>query len=254
MLDYALIRLFDGRSLPGVILFLLSLAFLYWLFSGRRIIFASLCGFFFFMSLPLTGKLLLFPLETGLSFHQAEMELRENPVDAVGILSTGLFRDQVTGEVIPTQSTFSRLKRAENLANKLKIPLLISGSSGPGGTSSEREILMSYLAAETNFQISEGAAGTIDHVKGISGLAKQIDAQKIAVFVPGVHTFRTVVSFKKQGIAVPVIVVGKFNSVFKFRDILPNFIGFFYWKHAIKEYVGIAYYLYKGDILFTDIF
>ncbi|MEH6403269.1 MAG: ElyC/SanA/YdcF family protein [Sneathiella sp.] len=254
MFDYALIRLFDGQSLPGVILFLLSLAFLYWLFTGRRIIFASLCGFFFFMSLPLTGKLLLFPLESGLSFHQAENALAAEPVDAVAVLSNGMFRESVTGDVVPTPTTFSRLKRAEDLANTLNVPLLISGFLEPGESASERDVLISYLKAETNFFFSEGASSTTEHVKAIVGLAGQIDARKIAIFASGAHTLRTVASFKRYEIQVPVVVARELNSAFNLKDTLPNFIGFFYWKHAIKEYVGIAYYLFQGEIQFSDLF
>lgn len=254
MLDYALIRLFDGRSIPGVILVLLFLAFLYWLFTDRRIIFASLCSFFFLMSIPLTGKILLYPLESGLSFAQAEKKLLAEPVEAVAVISSGWYRDRVTGDVVPTEGTYSRLKRGEKLASLLEVPLLISGATKPGWASAKDYTLVSYLKENTKYVFSDGAAGTVDHVKSVVTLADKVGAKKVAVFVSGIHTYRTVVSFKKYDIDIPVVVVGKVNSVFRLKDLLPNFIGFFYWKHAIKEYVGIAYYLYQREISLSDLF
>ncbi len=248
MLDYALENLVDGISLPGIILILLLPAFLHFLLTGKRWIFSSLFFFFFLMSLPLSGKLLLYPLEIGVPFGKVKTEELAGKVDAVAVISNGLHRDYLVDASMPNTSSFSRVKRGALLAVELDIPLLLSGTVDKDQGRTDGEILADLVEEKERLYVISGAAGTAEHGANIRKLAADIGAKRLVVFVSGIHAYRTKLTVENEDVSVPVIIVGKRDSSFRKRDLIPSFIGFFYWKHALKEYIGLVYYALNGRL------
>ncbi len=240
MLDYALKYLIDGPSLPGLLLLLLPMVALYAVWRKRFRLFGVVLSLFFLMSLPVTGKLLLLPLETGVLYEELDQQALEGQVQAVAMISGGLYQDGVTRAVMPSTSTFSRLKRAELLARDLGVPLIVSGTDQFPGSDKEIHILANLLEDQNSALTISGADGTGTHARHIARLAEAHYIDKVAAFISGNHAQRFQWHLEAAGIQVPVVVVGLRDSVFEPADILPSFIGFFYWKHAMKEYAGLA--------------
>lgn len=248
MLDYALLRLVDGISLPGVVLIVMPLAFLHWWITKKRWILAPLLILFMIMSLPFTGKALLYPLEIGQLSKFVKVEDVQGKVDAVVVLSTGLHFDRPTGFTVASTSTFSRVKRGELLARKLAVPLIISGVVNRHGPKTDQEILPALLETTDNLLFVDGANGTSDHAHNVKQVSAKTEIKRIAIFVTGIHAYRTAAVFEKAGFDVPFVLVGAKDAVFRKMDIIPSFKGFFYWKHALKEYAGLLYYYWNGEI------
>ncbi len=240
MLDYALKYLIDGPSLPGLLLLFLPVVTLYAVWRRRFRLFGFIAFLFFLMSLPVTGKLLLLPLETGTLYEELDQQTLKGQVQAVAVISGGLYQDSVTKAVMPSTSTFSRLKRAELLSRDLKVPLILSGTDQFPGSDQEIRALTDLLEDQDAALTLSGADGTGAHAGQIAGVAKAHHVETVAAFISGNHALRLQWHLEAEGIKVPVIVVGLRDSVFEATDILPSFIGFFYWKHAMKEYAGLA--------------
>lgn len=248
MLDYALNALVDGLSLPGILLIVLPLALCHWMKTNRRWLFLPVCLLFVFMSVPVTGKLLLLSLEIGTVYADVDPGSYKDAVDAVAVLSGGLYTDTAANFSVPHTASYSRLKRGEMLAAQWDVPLIISGTDDTDGGRSDSDILGSF-AGSTVWQIrTSGARGTADHAENIRKAVKGSDIKRLAVFVSGIHAYRTKLVFEENGFDVPLVIVGLRDSVFKLSDIVPSFIGFFYWKHALKEYAGLAYYFATGRL------
>ena len=246
MLNYALTYLIDGPSLPGLLLLLLPVVTLYAVWRKRFRLFGFIAFLFFLMSLPVTGKLLLLPLETGTLYEELDQQDLKGQVQAVAVISGGLYEDSVTRAVMPSTSTFSRLKRAELLARDLKVLLIVSGTDQFPESDTEIRVLTDLLEDQDAVLTVSGASGTGGHARQIAGVAKTQNIETVAAFISGNHALRLQWHLEAAGIEVPVVVVGLRDSVFEPADILPSFIGFFYWKHALKEYAGLARLWFNG--------
>ncbi|MBL4906972.1 MAG: YdcF family protein [Sneathiella sp.] len=248
MLDYALERLVDGISLPGIVLILLPIALLHWWFTKKRWVLAPVSLFFVVMSLPVTGKLLLYPLEIGIPFKDVKADSLKGKIDAIAVISSGLHHDYLTGASVPNTTSFSRVKRAELLALQLNIPLILSGTIQTDGDKTDAEVLAGLVKDREGLLLISGATGTSDHAKNVQRITEGSNINRLAVFVSGIHAYRTEAVFKNVGFDVPIVIVGLRDSVFGKKDIIPSFIGFFYWKHALKEYAGLVHYYMNGKI------
>lgn len=248
MLDYALHRLVEGISLPGILLVLLPIAFLHLSITGKRWIFLPIFLFFSAMSLPVTGKILLYPLEIGIPFEKVKVDDWAEKIDAVVVISNGLHLDRQVVAAIPNASTFSRVKRGERLASQLDLPLILSGTAHKDGKKLEAEILETLLERREKLVLISGATGTFEHAINVSQAVQHRNLKRLAVIVSGIHAYRTVAAFQKAGLEVPIVIVGLRYSTFHWQDIIPSFNGFFYWKHALREYAGLVYYWWHGRI------
>lgn len=246
MLDYAFSQLIDGMSLPGILLITFVLLFLYWIISGKRALFLFNCFLLVMMSLPVTGKLLLSPLDVGVLFEEVKDDQLFGKVDAIAVIAGGAHKDPQSDALMPSMTSFSRLKRAELLLNDLDVPLILSGSDD----SAEGELL--YLSerfeADNELHLSFDASGTAEHAANIARIMSSQGLKKVAVFVSGIHAYRTKAALEKYDVEVPIVIIGVQDSDIGLTDFIPGFEGFFYWKHALKEYAGLMLYSWKGII------
>lgn len=246
MLDYALEQLIDGISLPGILIITLPVMVLLSAMTGRRWYVRVNLFLLIVMSLPVTGKMLLLPIDIGVRFEHAEVLLQKGDVDAIAVVASGAHTDAVTGALLPSMTSFSRVTRAQRLVHKLDVALIISGADQDG--QSELPFLVSELEIENRLLLSFGANGTAEHAANIARLARSENLEKIAIFVSGIHAYRTRAALMRQNVSVTMIVVGLNDTDVTWRDFVPGFEGFFYWKHALKEYAGLAVYRWQGLI------
>jgi hypothetical protein len=143
-------------------------------------------------------------------------------------------------------TSFSRVMRAQVLVERLEVPMIISGSDQDG--QSEIPFLVGELELEQRLLLSFGANGTAEHAANIARQLQSEKLDRVAVFISGIHAYRTRAALQKQGVDVRVMIVGLNDSDLGWADFVPGFDGFFYWKHALKEYAGLAAYYWKGLI------
>ncbi len=246
MLDYALEQLADGISLPGILLILLPLTLVISAISGRNRYFLINSLALIAMSFPVTGKLLLVPIDIGIRYEPALQQIRSGEADVVVVVASGAHKDEMTTALMPSMASFSRVKRAEVLANKLELPLVLSGSDPDGR--SELPFLVERIDLQREVYLTFGAAGTAEHAANIARQMVSANLKRAIVFVSGIHAYRTRAALQAHNISVPFVVVGLNDTDLGWRDFIPGFEGFFYWKHALKEYAGLAAYSWKGLI------
>jgi uncharacterized SAM-binding protein YcdF (DUF218 family) len=246
MLDYALEQLMDGISLPGLLLILLPISLLLtWVTSQRRYLYLVVV-FLIGLSLPVTGKLLFAPIDIGIKYPLAEARLSAGDADAIVVIAGGGQIDHFTGKRFPTAGSFAKLKKAELLAEKLNLPLVVSASDG--ADKGEMPYLLDQLDRQLEMFLSYDSETTLDHAANIAGIMKAKDFTKAIVFVSGNHAYRTKAVLEKLDVEVIAVVVGINDSDLSWRAFIPRFEGFFYWKHALKEYAGLIYYKWEGHI------
>lgn len=253
MIDYSLSQLIDGPSLPGVLLIVLPLVLLWAWISGRRGLLYVLLGLFLILSLPVTGKLLLYPLEIGVLVGGMKGDNDDKEIDAVAVISNGLQRDLELDLAVLSASSLFRVKQAENLAKRYKVPLLISGTLDPFFPEKEQELLEDLFKGREDISIAAKAHGTLVHADNIARLAEKREVRRLVLFVSGIHALRTRAVLRSKQLDVPFVVAGAVDSTFSWSDFIPSFNGFFYVKHALKEYAGLAAYLYKGQVKFIHL-
>ncbi len=246
MLDYMLTQLMDGMSLSGVLLIALPLTVLVAWFTGRRWYLRLNLLLLIFMSFPITGKMLLQPIDIGVRYEMAKTQLKAGDVDAIAVIASGAHTDPLTQSLLPSMTSFSRVMRAQILVEALEVPLIISGSDQDG--QSEIPFLVSELEIDQRLLLSFGAKGTAEHAANIARQLQSEKLQRVAVFISGIHAYRTRAALQKQGVDVRMMIVGLNDSDLDWSDFVPGFEGFFYWKHALKEYMGLAIYYWKGLI------
>jgi len=253
MIDYSLSQLIDGPSLPGVLLIVLPLVLVWAWVSGRRGLLYVLLGLFLILSLPVTGKLLLKPLEIGVLVGGMEADNSEGAVDAVAVISNGLQRDLELDLAVLSASSLFRVKQAESLALRYQVPLLISGTLDRFFPEKEQELLEELFKGREDISIASKAHGTLVHAENIARLSEKREVRRLVLFVSGIHALRTRAVLRSKQLEVPFVVAGVVDSTFSWEDFIPSFNGFFYVKHALKEYAGLAAYLYDGRIKFKDL-
>ncbi|GLQ07847.1 YdcF family protein [Sneathiella chinensis] len=248
MLDYAFRKLIDGMSVPGLFLILLPLTLIYWLLTRRRGLFLTNILLLIFLSIPLTGKIILKPLEVGTLYQDLDAASLTGRVDVVAVISSGVHIDRYLREGVPTPTTFSQVRRAVKLSDRLGVPLIISGGSIRNGGLRESDYLTGLAAGRPNVYATDGAAGTIGHVQDIARLCKEKDFRHPLVFVAGHHALRTRLALQSYGVRDPLLVSTFRDSALRLKDVVPNFSGYLYWRQAIKEYAGLVYHIAGGQI------
>ncbi|MBL4666589.1 MAG: hypothetical protein JKY04_04370, partial [Sneathiella sp.] len=113
MLDYALEQLVDGVSLPGILLVTLPLCLIYRWVTARQKLFYLNVIFLIIMSLPVSGKLLLVPIDMGTPFEAVKPEDLRGKIDAIAIIASGAITDDHSSAISPSRASIFRLRRAE---------------------------------------------------------------------------------------------------------------------------------------------
>ncbi|OUR76839.1 hypothetical protein A9Q83_13050 [Alphaproteobacteria bacterium 46_93_T64] len=248
MLDYALEQLVDGISLPGVLLITLPIFLIFAWISSRRGLFYANTVCLIAMSLPITGKALLIPIDVGTPFEDVKLDEIGDQVDAIALIASGAVKDKHSNIVVISTGALFRLKRAEALVQKVPLPLIVSGVEGMFGQNLKPQGLTDILDVPDKLIEISGAKGTAEHAVKIASVMEKLKIKRLAVFVTGIHAYRTKRVLEAHNLQVPLVIVGLNDAVFGWRDLVPSFNGFFYWKHALKEYAGLIVYKWHDII------
>ncbi|WP_169544159.1 YdcF family protein [Sneathiella aquimaris] len=257
MMDYVLTFLVDGLSLPGLVLIALPFAFFDWLSLGRRKFLFYTLGCFILMSLPVTGKALLWPLEIGVLYSEIPDGEAPAGIQAIAVISNGTETDRQIGAEAIAPTSYFRFLKAASLARQSGVPLLVSGTARNGdGKTTDIEYIQTV--AQQQFQDVEikyqgGARSTTDHVTHLVKMSGEVGASKILLLTTGHHALRSRALLRAHKIAPDPVVVGVRHASFLPTDLLPSFEGFYFWKLALKEYVGLMKYWLDGVLSISDL-
>jgi len=242
---------------PGLILLLAFLGLLLqlrWRRLGRTLVGTSLI-LLFVLSLPLTGRALVAPLETTPPLPTATLSPDEARKQAGAIVVLGGGRYAPAAEYGDTdavgEATLHRLRYAVWLHRRTGLPLLVTGGAPFGERVSEAALMQESL--ENDFQLRpKWAEARSRNTQENAGFSKEILAaagiRKIYLVTHAWHMPRAQWAFVNAGFDVVPAPMG-FSALGKGElDVLgylPSMHGLSLSSRALHERLGLAWYKHK---------
>jgi uncharacterized SAM-binding protein YcdF (DUF218 family) len=242
---------------PGAILLLALLGLLLqwrWRVLGRALVGLSLAALFI-LSLPLTGRALVAPLETAPPLPAAALSPEEAREQAGAIVVLGGGRYAQASEYGDTDAvnaaTLHRLRYGAWLHRRTGLPLLVSGGAPFGEETAEAALMQESL--ENDFQIRPKWAETRSrNTQENAVFSKEILAaagiRKIYLVTHAWHMPRAQWAFVNAGLDVVPAPMG-FTTLSKGErgglGYLPSAHGLSMSSFALRERLGLAWYKYK---------
>lgn len=214
-------------------------------------------------SLPLTGKALLVPLVNAAPYY--------NPVDvgadnrkftAIVVFLAGAYVDP-DGRWWPLKGSIRRTVTGRQLQRSTDLPMILSGGAPIPGQVPETEVTAQYLDLSTSNTILENSArDTYESGEAVARiLAERFpdSAQPRVILVTGgSHMARASAVLRRFGVepfaapVAPIPVDHRLATSFVF-DAIPSARGMGIVRGAVREYIGIGWYLLSGRIRMRDL-
>ncbi len=242
---------------PGLILLLALLGVLLqlrWRLAGRLLVGLSLV-LLFILSLPLTGRALVAPLETTPPLPTATLAPDEARQQAGAIVVLGGGRYPQASEYGDTDAvnaaTLHRLRYAAWLHRRTGLPILVTGGAPFGEPTAEAALMQESL--ENDFQIRPKWAETRSrNTQENAAFSKEILAaagiRRIYLVTHAWHMPRAQWAFVNAGLDVVPAPMG-FTTLGKGEreglGYLPSARGLDLSSLALRERLGLAWYRYK---------
>ena len=235
-------------SVPVPLIILLVFGVLFWNYrrlSFILIVFAT--GLLVILSLPVTSRLLTYPL----SMEQYLKSGQE--VDAVLVPTAGMFLDP-SGRWWSNNTGVVRAVRGRQLSQKLDIPLIISGGSPRTEPVSEAEVLVEQLGLGGELLIVEkDADNTWETAVAVSSIMSRLGGGRVLLVTSRVHLKRMAATLRAQGLGVSVVAVTFPNKKKAKYSWIPSAAGMGASRGALREYIAIMHYLMNRYIKISDL-
>jgi uncharacterized SAM-binding protein YcdF (DUF218 family) len=175
----------------------------------------------------------------------------------------GIFGDRAGGWW-PTENSVLRVATARRLQHETGLPLILSGGSLGPGEPAEAEVAAAATGLSSqDAKLESTARDTAQTGRTVSEILKtgfapngEADFVPRAVIVThSYHILRTAAVLRRHGITVSAIPVSReqeFGPVIGL--FLPQREGLLSANAALHEYVGLIWYLARGDIRVRDLF
>jgi uncharacterized SAM-binding protein YcdF (DUF218 family) len=260
----AIAEFVKANLIPGSLPFLLiglALGVLL-LYAGRR---AARWGrrwltawviLYLLLSLPVTASLLAGPLDAGA--EPLDSSLPAEQVDAIVVLGGGGLTIESSGvsTQVLSESSVLRTLAGVRLYRSLDNPwVIVSGgvNEKAGLTTAESEAMRDLLIANGvpagRILVESGSEDTHDQALKIPALLEAHGVQRFLLVTSPTHMLRALLSFEKAGLdPIPVLASEHSATQHEGFPVLPSMNALDESRTALREWIGLAYYLLRGWI------
>ena len=239
--------------IPMPFLWVLLGGFIFWRWhTASRTMFALGTVFLLVACLPATGKLLLWGLVDGAS--PGDTIIGQGM--AAVIVPTGGSYDDSTGRWWPATNSMRRAVAGRQLSTHLGVPLIIVGGSPLAGQPPE-SLTVARALGLTDAEVILGTTALNSAESGaeVARLLAGQPLRRVAVVTSTVHIARISAVLRHHGFDVVALLSRKKISQLELTvtDFIPSRDGFGLTGGAMREYVGIMWYLWVGHLDMADL-
>ena len=172
------------------------------------------------------------------------------------MVPTGGSYDDGTGRWWPSANSIRRAVAGRQLALRLGVPLIIVGGSPLAGQPPE-SLTVAHALGLTNADVMLGTTARDSAESGaeVAGLLDGQPLRRVALVTSTVHVTRMSAALRHNGLQVVVVLSQRQSGdlEWRFSDFIPSRDGFGLTGGALREYVGILWYLAVGKIDVDDV-
>jgi len=202
-----------------------------------------------FLVLPLTAKIIFFPLLQTVPIWQDKTY-----VGAIVVPTGGAYQD-TNGNWHPSSESMRRVGLAATIQKKLKIPLLITGGNLREGEISEARIVADASGLDPDqVWLDEYARNTHENARALAVRLRELQIDRVLLVTSLTHVPRMAASLRANGLIVLAAPVSApWVQSFGWRDFVPSNRGMALSRAASQVYGGLALYLIRDWISFSDL-
>jgi uncharacterized SAM-binding protein YcdF (DUF218 family) len=186
---------------------------------------------------------------------ESEFTIPEKPSgDVIILLGGGVVRQvpDISGSSAPSSSSLARIVTAVRLHKKTRLPMIVTGGAEDGYHVAVAIIAKRYLmdlgVPENQILVEDRARDTEQNATLAAVLCRQQGYRRPILLTAAYHLKRACMAFDAAGLSVtpfPAYFLGSRDSVYTWRDWLPNAGSLQGCARALHEYVGLLYYRVK---------
>ena len=228
---------------PMPVVWTCIIAFVFFKNNIRKAIIYISLAILIFTSFQLLPELLKIPLSKG----TANL-MEENSPSAVIVLTGGIYFDGHKNWY-PSPESIKRTAHGIYISDKYNIPLILMGGSVEKNTPSESNIIKEFFLLENAIieNKSRNTAQAADNLKNILKTHGISEDLPLILCTSKTHFLRAFLSFRSLGYKIiSPLNTDKFKL--KISHFIPNYKAIVSLNVIIKEYIGIAWYIFNGNI------
>ena len=177
----------------------------------------------------------------------ADKENIEN-IKSVIVLSAGI-KKNILGDWVPSLTSSDRTLLGKYYADRLSVPLVISGGVTQDKALPEAVIIKNYFNLE-NIVLDQNSKNTYESAVNLSEYCKKLEGPFL-IITSHYHRLRSFLSFRSEKCKVLFL---EDAQNFNYRLFIPSVHGIRHFKNLIYEYLGLAYYLLSNKIKISVFF
>lgn len=203
------------------------------------------------MSIPAIAKLASMPL---LIAHNESVEddNKSKDADVIVVLGGGIYSDLHDGYWLSEQSSL-RAAAAKTIFDKTGLPIIVSGGNPNTGYPSEAETIAKQFSFPVTTILESKSMNTLENAVNTAKILRKNGWRNVFLVSSETHMLRARALFKAQGIEIVSILGVSESKPISIIDIIPSSSAFGMWRHLLKEYAGIVWYLVNGQVSMSDL-
>ncbi len=212
-------------------------------------------------SLPITAD----QLERPLTEVAPQYRPGASPEPAAILVPTaGIFADS-TGAWWASSTSIVRAVAGRELQRQTGLPLLLVGGSPLGESESEAAVVARAVGLVAGFEPTEtppvllesAARNSAETAQAAKQILERLGGNHVVLVTSPTHTARMAASLRRLGIEVSVATARRPPSLSqpfgRFQRFVPSAGGLNRSAGAVREYIGIVWYLFRGRFDFSDL-
>jgi uncharacterized SAM-binding protein YcdF (DUF218 family) len=203
------------------------------------------------LCLPLTGKLALHALF--FTVQPWKIGSVDKP-DVIVIPTAGVYADEAR-IWWPNSVTVLRMSKALQIHKNIGRPVIISGGVIGDANAPEAVTAARFFELQPSNKIilETASLNSAQTGENVAKILNKMKAKVVLLITSDVHQARMAASLRHYGFTVfgNPVKRRQFHEFF-WKDIIPRNWGITIWRIALKEYLGIAWYLLAARISFRD--
>ena len=164
------------------------------------------------------------------------------------MLSAGI-KKNILGDWVPSLTSRDRTLLGKYYADRLSVPLVISGGATEEKALPEAVVIKNYFNLE-NIVLDKNSKNTYESAVNLSEYCKNLEGPFL-IITSHYHRLRSFLSFRSEKCKVLFL---EDEQNFNYKLFIPSVHGIRHFKNLIYEYLGLAYYLLSNKIKISVFF